>query len=171
MNEIEFIEWVSRSEMLDKLRDKHLIILESGAEAAHKYYELDLPAGYDNFNVAIFSTGHREPSAVWLETQSQLIVAYDTSVHKVDLATKRVEYSKTLDGVFYKFLKVEWTGACTLLHQLGILSIRPDGTDKWRVDTGLVQDFKCNTADSIELTILDEDSKEINIKTGAVIDR
>jgi hypothetical protein len=170
MKDIKFTEWASRSEMLDKLRDKRLIILESGADGVHRYYKLDLPAGHDDVNVVILSTGHGEPSAVWLETQSKLILACDTSVHKLDLATKKVEYSKKLDGIFYKFLRVEWTGACTVLHQLGVLSIQPDGTNRWNVNTGIIEDFQCYGADSIELKIVDEESKEVNIKTGAVID-
>src|SRR3954462_13008854 len=96
MNGIKFAEWDSHLEMLDKLRDKHLLVLESGTDGVCKYYQLVLPARYDDFNVVIFSTGHLEPEGVWLETRSMLIVACDTSVHKVDLATKKVEYSKKL---------------------------------------------------------------------------
>jgi hypothetical protein len=59
MNQLKFTEWASGSEMLDTLRDKHLISLGSGAEGVHKYYEVHLPAQYDDLKVVIFSTGHR----------------------------------------------------------------------------------------------------------------
>ena len=50
MNDTRVTEWDSRSEMLDKLRGKHLLILESGTEGVCAYYQLDLPAGYDDLN-------------------------------------------------------------------------------------------------------------------------
>ena len=168
MNDTRVTEWDSRSEMLDKLRGKHLLILESGTEGVCAYYQLDLPAGYDDLNVLIFSTGHRKPSVVWLEPPSRLILACDMFVHKVDLAAKKVEYSKRLDGVFYEFLSVERTGACTVLHEIGIVSIEPDGTNKWVVITGIIEDFQRNGADSIDLKIMDEEPKAVNLRTGEV---
>ena len=118
--------------------------------------------------VVIFSTGHRKPSVVWLEPPSRLILACDMFVHKVDLAAKKVEYSKRLDGVFYEFLSVERTGACTVLHEIGIVSIEPDGTNKWVVITGIIEDFQRNGADSIDLKIMDEEPKAVNLRTGEV---
>ncbi|WP_454646857.1 hypothetical protein [Bradyrhizobium liaoningense] len=164
---MNFTEWASGSEMLDSLRDKHLIRLESGAEGINRYYEIDLPSQYDALNVVIFSTGHREPTVLWLEGQSKLILACDNWVHKVDLAAKKVEYSRKLTGVFYEFLWVDEAGACTVLHQLGILRLELNGAIRWSVDTGIVENFVRIDSDTIRLAVLDEQSLYVDLKTGA----
>lgn len=167
-NHPDFTEWASRSEMLDTLREKPLIILQSGADGIHKYYELNLPSQYDDFNIVVFSTGHQAPSGFWLEPRSKLILACDSSIYKVDLVAKQVEYSKKLYGIFYQFLQIDQTGACTVLHQLGIVRLQPDGAKKWSVDTRLIEDFVCNGTDSIRLMVMDEPSLDVSLKTGEV---
>ena len=165
MDKLKFTEWDSRSEMLDKFRDKQLIILQSNVDGIRRHYELELPPEYSDIKVVVFSMGHAGPLAVWNYFQPKLILACDTSIYQIDLAAKTVEYSKKLNGVFYELLGVESTGACTVLHELGIVSIRPDGTIKWGVSTtGIVEDFEFDGADTICLTIMDEQSKTSRFK-------
>ncbi|MBC9882058.1 hypothetical protein G8O24_32520 [Bradyrhizobium sp. INPA01-394B] len=162
-------EWSSRSEMLDRLRDKRVVVLKPSPEEANTFYNLELPPHYDDCRIIIFSTGHRAPLVTWLEPRSKLIVAFDSSVTKLDLASEKVEYSKELNGIVYEFLEVDSTGECIVLHQLGIDSISPDGDIKWSVHTGLVEDFARDGVDLIRLKIMDDRSLEVNLKTGIAV--
>lgn len=165
---LNFTEYPSRSEMLDAFRDKRLIILESDVDGVNKYYKVNLPTQYDDIRVVVFSTGHQPPTALWFVLQSELVLACDRSVYKVDLAIKEIKYSRKMSGIFSKFLQVEQDGGCTVLHELGIVRLQSDGTTKWAVDTGIVEDFKCNGTESIRLTIMDEHSLDVNLATGLV---
>src|ERR1700755_3390149 len=86
-------EWDSHSGMLDSLRHRQVIVLKPSREATFNYYSVELPLQYSDFGIVALSTGHRVPLVTWLEAQSKLIIAFDGSVHKIDLLAKKIDYS------------------------------------------------------------------------------
>lgn len=168
MRPVKLTEWESHSEMLDKLRHKALLTLKTSVESPWHFYNVDLPDVYHDFAVVIFSTGHKRPSGIWLEPPQKILLMCDGTIFKIDLATRKIEYSKKVTTTLYEFLEFQSTGACIALHELGLVSLLPDGTEIWRADTGIIEDFRFKDDDRLVLKIMDEDSVEINLRTGAV---
>ena len=88
---------------------------------------------------------------------------------EVDIKRHITNYSRRLNANFYEFLNLDPSGACIVLHQLGVVSIWSDGTLKWSVDTGLIQDFVREGDEILHCTIMDESPITIDLRTGALL--
>jgi len=84
----------------------------------------------------------------------------------IDLKRRAIEYSKNVYGNFYEFLKINPSGACVVLHQLGVVSIGPSGTFEWSVDTGLITDFVRVGDEDLICVIMDESPIRMDLRTG-----
>jgi hypothetical protein len=170
MTPLTFTEWDSAAEMLDKLRDKSLLRIGAGAEGVYRYFSVDLPPERTQFGIVMFSNSSAGPAGALVdESRSKAVIGYDSSVVNVDIKQRVINYHARFPGIFYEFLRLDPSGACIVLHQIGVVSICSDGTFKWSVDTGLIQNFVREGDEMLHCTIMDERPVTIDLRMGTLL--
>lgn len=167
---VKLKEFDSKAELIQHLENSgataNLIGIE--ALAPRKFYALssvDLPAPVG----LVLSFHGVEPLVRTNGSTGIVLLGHDCSVTGLNLSGN-VEFSLLLEGVFFEFIDCE-KDCVIAVHELGAVKIDSSGNCKWKVHSGIVQEFRIHHPGELHLEIMDDDCKIIDTATGAEIKR
>lgn len=167
---VKLEEFDSKAELLQHLENSGAVanVIGIESEAPRKFYALssvDLPAPVG----LVLSFHGVEPLVRTIGSTGIVLIGHDRSITGLSLAGN-VEFRLLLDGVFFEFIDCE-KDCVIAVHELGAVKIDSSGNCKWKVHSGIVQEFGIHHPGELHLEIMDDDCKIIDTASGAEIKR
>jgi hypothetical protein len=166
MKDSNIVEFESRASLEENMRKsfRQYILLGEQAEAPRKYYLVELDAPSQSTGLGLISSGLGvTPSAVFLNARI-VLVGHDRCVSAVDPTRAQEVFCTPIVGRFDCFLSDQVSDSILVLHELGLFRLLLDGKIEWKVDTGIVEDFR-QEGNLVTLKIMD-DNKLIVVDTA-----
>ena len=161
-------EWESRSALQAYLEanSPSPLIVGQDAEAPRCFYSFTPPNQGQSMRLGVWSSGLGPKPSLAVVGDGTLVVGHDQAVTWVRRG-QRNETSVRLGGAFFEFIDLGDNDDLLVVHELGVLRIRPDGSTRWSVDTDLIQDWRFTPGGALLLTEMDRSGRtRIDVSVG-----
>lgn len=149
------------------------ILLGKEARQEIAFYALKIFFGSQSkntFGIGIISEGHGlTPQVLILASKQQIFFGFNQEVVLIDCDNKKIIYEYALNSLFYKFIYLPNLELILILHEIGLVALRENGSKIWEFDKDIVEDYEIIN-DKINLKFMDSDSIQLSLITGKIID-
>lgn len=158
----------SRSEMEERLRlASRSLLIGADAQSPRAFYLIE-PEVNESIRLGL-CVSNQTPQPRAVSFGAVLLVGHDQSLTWIDVQLGKVTAMHHLEGVFYDFVQ-HGDQEIGVIHELGALKVRADGTVCWTVATSdVIEGFAVEDARLLRIDVTDSDPVRVSLADGRKI--